>query len=348
MIKRIVVAGFILYLYYVHLPTLRLLGPRWAVVLSGLMAWFHWLATFLGLDLGGERKALPGMRRLLPTLCPGLRPRTALRRLLTVRHRTLVEYALLCSARGRRYIQQTYHLEGREHLDAAVKDGKGAIVLMFHFGMAQMIHPVLNLMGYETLIHIARAVPYLENTFNWARQIAVRSATALDKVAGPKVYHYPNMVFPMLVRRLRKGGLVAMTADGMASTDFREAPFLGGTMRLPAGPAQLSGKTGAPVLAVFIVPEGLSSHRIVIHPPVHTRQDSPEGVQEAMAAYCAILEQWVRAKPWWWAVWQQLVFERHEDGRQRLWIRGAIPPKASEVHEEFRPTAETRAAAKKT
>jgi hypothetical protein len=125
MIKRIVVAAIILYVYYIHLPTLRLLGPRCAVMLSGLMAWVHWLGTFAGLNLGGEKKALPALAALLPTLQPGLSPRSALRKLLAVRHRTLIEYSLLSSRRGQRYVQRNYYFDGREHLDAAVKEGKG-------------------------------------------------------------------------------------------------------------------------------------------------------------------------------------------------------------------------------
>jgi hypothetical protein len=209
-----------------------------------------------------------------------------------------------------------------------------------------MIHPTLNLLGYEVLIHIARTVPYLEGTFDWAKRIAVRAATALDKCTGPKVYHYPNFVFPMLIRRLRKGGIVAINADGMASTDFQEVPFLGGTLRLPTGAARLSGQTGATMLPICILSEGLTRHRILIHPGTVCRQDTPEAVQEGMAAYAAVLEKWVRDKPWAWAVWQQLIIERYEDGRLRLSIRGAIPPKAAKAHEEFRPTGEATPAGK--
>ena len=45
-------------------------------------------------------------------------------------------------------IQGTCVVEGREHLDEALKAGKGAIVLIGHFGANQMIMPALGHLGY--------------------------------------------------------------------------------------------------------------------------------------------------------------------------------------------------------
>jgi KDO2-lipid IV(A) lauroyltransferase len=343
MIKKLLVAACIGSVYYVLLPVLRLLGPRCAILLAAVLAWFHWLVSLLGVDPGGEGRALPALGALLPILRPGAKPRSILRRYLGLKHRKFVEFALAGTARGRRYCERAYRLEGREHLDAEVRKGRGAILLTFHFGMGEVSFPVLKLAGYDVLLHFARAMPYLSGTFAWARQAAVRAGTALDSASGPMLYHYPNYAFPRLARRLRRQGLVGINGDGMGGVDFEEVPFLGGTLRLPTGPAQLAARTGAPLLFLCALPEGLGRHRLVIHPPIRCPGCSPEAVRATMAAYAALLEAHVREHPWAWQVWKQLLVAHHEDGRLRLSIRAALPARAAAVYEPFRPAGQPTA-----
>lgn len=47
-----------------------------------------------------------------------------------------------------RNLGETVFLEGREHLDEALSHGKGAIVMIGHFGANQMIMPALGHLGY--------------------------------------------------------------------------------------------------------------------------------------------------------------------------------------------------------
>jgi KDO2-lipid IV(A) lauroyltransferase len=327
MINRCVLALAIVAVYFVYLPALRLLGPRCAVLASQALAWLHWLLTFAGV----ERDALRALRQVLPVIRPELRPRRVLRQYLACKHRLFVEYDLFSTARGRRYMRDTYLVEGREHLDAAVAGGRGAILLVFHYGLALPLFGVLRLQfGHETSMHLGqaphlgRAVGGLAGTFGWAVRAAIRTSAAADQFSGPPIYQHPNFTFLMLLRRLGRKGLVGMNADGMGGTDFVEAPFLGGTLRLPTGPARLSARAGAPILPVFALPEGLSRHRLVIHPPLRCDRDDRESVRATVAAYAAVLDGYVRAHPWAWWSWRRLDVQRHPDGSLRLDLRRVI------------------------
>jgi lauroyl/myristoyl acyltransferase len=255
-----------------------------------------------------------------------------------------VEFALFTTARGRRYVEKTYHFEGREHLDGAVQAGHGAIMLTFHFGTAFTLFPSLKIFGYDVLLHMARATTYLGSTFEWAKRLAVNAHVKADRCQGPMVYHYPNFVMPILVRRLQRGGLIGMTGDGMGSTEFVDVPLLGGISRLPTGPARLSALTGAPILCVFILPAGLNNHRIIIHPPFHCQQDTAEAVQETTARFAALLTDYIRAYPWAWLPWRQVEVVRQEQGPMRIDIRPALPAQASAIYDRFRPTAQAQSA----
>jgi lauroyl/myristoyl acyltransferase len=343
-LKRLVGSSVVVYVYCIHLPVLRLLGPRAAVLLSRAFAFVHWLLVLCGLNVGNERTALRRLKELLPLVRPGTSPRLTLLRNIAVKHRVFVEYALLTTARGRRYVEKTYHFEGREHLDAAVQAETGAILLTFHFGMAWALFPALKIFGYDVLLHLARISAYLDNIFGWANRIVLKAHVASDHCQGPLVYHYPNFVFPMLARRLRRGKLAGMLGDGMGSREFVDIPFLGGISRLPMGPAHLSALTGAPILCMFVLPEGLNRHRIIIHPPFHCAEETADAVQQTIARYAALLGDYVRDYPWAFLPWRQLEVARQEHGPLRIDIVPMLPAQATAAYDFFRPTGKVQAA----
>jgi lauroyl/myristoyl acyltransferase len=344
MIKRLIGSVVVVYLYWIHVPTLRLLGPRAAILLSRAFAFVQWLLVVCGLNIGNERTALRRLKEVLPLIRPGTSPRLTLLRNIALKHRVFVEYATFTTARGRRYVEKTYRFEGREHLDAAVQTGTGAILVTFHFGMTWNLFPALKMLGYDVLFHFARINTYVHSMYEWARRIVLKAHVALDRCQGPVLYHYPNLVFPMLVRRLRRGKLAAMLGDGMGSTEFADVPWLGGISRLPTGPARLSALTGAPMLCMFILPEGLNQHRIIVHPPFHCAQGTAEAVQQTIARYTALLSDYVRADPWAFLRWRHLAVTRQEHGPLRLDIVPMLPAQATAAYDFIRRAGQARTA----
>jgi lauroyl/myristoyl acyltransferase len=321
MLKRLLLTVCALLMAFVYLPALGLLGPRWAVLLSRVLARLHWLLTLAGVNVGQEKKAYRAMRALLPTLRPDLRPAGVLRRYLANKHQSSVEHHLCRTARGRRFLQQTYPIEGREHLDAALREGRGAIIQIFHFGLCQPLWPVLRLTGYDILLHMDRSVHYLGDTFGWAVRAAVKVAAVSDAFCGTVLYHTPIFMFSMMARQLRRGGLVGMNGSGTDETTFVEVPFLGASIRLPVGPARLAAHAGAPVVPVYALADGRGRQPIVIHPALRPAGQTPEALRDLVAAYTTLLDGYVRRYPWLWWSWRRLSVGWDGDGHLRLALR---------------------------
>ena len=66
----------------------------------------------------------------------------------------------------------------------------------------------------------------------------------------------------LLSQRLRQGRLVALVADRDLSRNGVDVTFFGHPARMPAGPAVLSMKTGAPLLTAFVryIDTGIEIH----------------------------------------------------------------------------------------
>jgi phosphatidylinositol dimannoside acyltransferase len=107
-----------------------------------------------------------------------------------------------------------------------------------------------------------------------------------------------------LTRRLRAGGLVCLVADRDLTGTGIEVPFLGGTIRLPAGPASLAAMTGAQLHAVG--PFFLPGRRwgAVVSPPIAVPDRA--AVPAATAELAKRFEEHVTAYPQDWHMLQEL------------------------------------------
>jgi len=133
---------------------------------------------------------------------------------------------------------------GSALLEAARRDGRGAILLGAHLGsfeamraMAQQSAHPLNVVGY---FKNARLINGLLARFN--RDLAVR-VIAIE----------PGVDFVLrLKERIEAGELVALLGDRADLTDRAvEVDFLGGKALLPTGPYMLAAMLGCPVFLTF-------------------------------------------------------------------------------------------------
>ena len=69
---------------------------------------------------------------------------------------------------------------------------------------------------------------------------------------GMEVLPLDGRVLGTLAQRLRGGALVALVADRDLSRSGIDVNFFGGPSRMPAGPALLALKTGAPLITAFV------------------------------------------------------------------------------------------------
>jgi KDO2-lipid IV(A) lauroyltransferase len=193
-------------------------------------------------------------------------------------------------------------------LDAALSEGKGALLVQPHFGPVQITLLALALRGYEPL------------------QIGFPSDDGLSAIGRKVAYHYRLRYEAMLpapiiaadgylgavYKRLLRGGVVLTTGDGAGGSVFlgehRRFRFLGTERMIPLGPAALALRTKAAYIPTFIIPERHDRFRIVFGEPIASRRGAVEADKVDMTGrFLATAEEQIRRHPECWHFWDELV-----------------------------------------
>ena len=183
-------------------------------------------------------------------------------------------------------------VEGREHLDAALAQGRGVLLVTFHFGCFEVLAAGI---GSQ---YGARAVGRESDEDGpTAILIQMRRELGCDTIERGAPLD--------ILRTLSAGKPVAMLVD--QDTDDVHGgfvPFFGSLAHTPLGPAALAIRARIPVVMGFIAWEGLTRHRVFVLPPVAPRADLPndEAVLELTARMTKLGEDEIRRRPDHW-IW---------------------------------------------
>jgi lauroyl/myristoyl acyltransferase len=194
-------------------------------------------------------------------------------------------------------------IEGREHLDAALALGKGAIVLIGHFGANQMIMPALGHSGYPMnqlsapptvwadILRDTRTTPLwervLERRWQLEQQLPVRHIN---------VFEFLRPAYKCLARN----EVLGLAFDGGGGTRWTQVQLLARTANISTQPAQLWRATGAALLPTVVVRQtGTLRHRVIIEPALEwqPRRDKREAFQVNMQAFVDRFGAWVARYP---------------------------------------------------
>lgn len=188
--------------------------------------------------------------------------------------------------------------EGVGHIETAYRQGRGVILAMPHLGAWDWGGAWLSASGFPlTVVAEALEPPELfECIAAWRRQAGM-TVIPLDRMAASGVTH-----------ALKEGRLVGLLCDRDLTGDGVEVEFFGERTRLPAGPATLAVRTGAPLLPCCVIFEG-DHHRGIVLPAVDTdrrgpiREDVRRITQDLADALASLMirvpEQWHVFQPNW-------------------------------------------------
>jgi KDO2-lipid IV(A) lauroyltransferase len=264
-----------------------------ALPLSWALAWarqWGWLTAHI---VRPRRSyVLATLARCLPEKSP--RERRALYAEVC-RHQALNLIELMRFAAGRGgELGARVDFHGEEHFRAALSRGKGALVLVAHFGNYDLMGMlVATLYGYPLTIITKKLKNEKLNELWWE----------MHRKAGVEQIHSHQAYRPS-VRALRANRLVAFMLD-----QNRRPPrgilvdFFGQPAGTTPGLALMSAHTGAPVVPAFMrrLPDG--RHRLEVRPPIEPPPDHREETLVAYtAAYTKIIEEEIRRYPaqWLW------------------------------------------------
>jgi len=187
-------------------------------------------------------------------------------------------------------------IEGRAHLDEALKRNKGVIAVTGHFGNFPLMSLKLAKEGYAVAV-MTRPLrdPKAGDYFY-----------TLRTNAGVKtIFSYPRkVVVNSTIKALRDNEIVTIQMDQNFGTGGVWVKFFDKLAATPVGPIVFALRTGACILPMYIVREAKGKHTVKILPPqeLTVTEDKDETVLINAIKFTRIIEQWVRECPsqWGW------------------------------------------------
>ena len=190
-------------------------------------------------------------------------------------------------------LHQLVILEGKEHIDGALAQGKGAIILTAHFGNWELLGASILANGY-TIRGITRQLR--------SKRLDAIVSSYREKVGWQGIDRDRSV--REVLRCLNRNELIAILADVDTRTQGIFVDFFGRPAYTPYGPVALALKTGAAILPTFIVRQPDDSHCAIVEAPLPLQQ-SGEKDQDLLVntqRFTKVIESYIRRYPEQW-IW---------------------------------------------
>jgi len=188
--------------------------------------------------------------------------------------------------------------EGREHLDGGLAGGRGVVLALPHLGGWEWGGTFLAAGGYGVSVVVEPLRP--PDVFEWFASF--RRRLGLEVIpAGPGAG-------AACLRALAANRVLCLLSDRVVGdVPGVEVQLFGAATRLPAGPATLALRTGAPLLpAAVYFGTRTEEHRAVVRPPLTLRRAGRlrDDVAAGTQLLAGELEDLVRGAPTQWHLMQ--------------------------------------------
>lgn len=202
---------------------------------------------------------------------------------------------------SRRAVDRAFSVEGFEQVEAASAAGNGTILALPHLGGWEWAGRWLIDRGYRMTVVVEELQP--PELFEWF--------TELRQSLGMTVVAAGHNAGAAVLKALRDNEVVCLLCDRDLERNGVEVEFFGERTTLPAGPATLAIRTGAPLIpvAVYFDDSRMNGHRAIIRPPVGIQRlggfrDDVARITQSLANELEFLirrapEQWHMFQPNW-------------------------------------------------
>ena len=186
-------------------------------------------------------------------------------------------------------IRSRVRFEGLEHLEGALKQGRGAIGLTLHLGNFELLNLAAPLVGLRAAV-VARP---MANRLLYNHVVRNRSRPGnliIDRRRAARA----------ILQALRSGLVVGILNDQyMRRSRGVFVPLFGLRCSTSAGPAALALRAGAPVLPAYVFRDGPDHHRVRIEPALEPPRtgERERDIVEYSSRMNAALERIIRAHP---------------------------------------------------
>lgn len=203
-------------------------------------------------------------------------------------------------------INQVISIENSEYLEKSLSDGKGVILVTFHFGTYLQVMPALGMRGYKVNQVAARWKPE-RNTDNdrkacgyWTDKLhRARLKYSGDHIPADLIAVDSNAQMRPLFRCLKNNEILIMALDGREVGNLVKVPFFHHeNYWFASGPVSLALRTGATMHPIFIVRQN-NKNRLIIEKEIHleTAANNDEAIIHNVGKLVKLLENYVRRYP---------------------------------------------------
>jgi KDO2-lipid IV(A) lauroyltransferase len=204
------------------------------------------------------------------------------------------------------YFKNLVRFEGKQHLDNALKGGKGVIALSAHLGNFPLMGARFTNEGYALSVVIRDQ----ENPKIAADAVSLRDSLGIETIPDKPRLTCVSRCF----KALKENRILLLQIDQNAPATEAWVDFFGCLVPTFKGPALFSMRTGAPILPVFMRRNSNNLHQITIHPPftLNITGNAEKDITSNTARLTKLIEAAIREYPEQW-LWIYRRFKRARD-----------------------------------
>lgn len=198
-------------------------------------------------------------------------------------------------------LKQRVEIEGLEHLDNALKKGKGVVIISAHIGNFEWSACRIAVEGYKIwVLSLVRKNKLVRKFFESNR---------LSK--GLKTLYINRML--NVFRVLKNNEIVAITSDwdptGKATRPFK---FFGKTAYLPTGALMIALKSGAPLVPSFVWKKDKYNHFQIVEKPIDLIREGDKEtlINKNMEKVLEVMEKYIRDNISEWEMFHDIWSEK--------------------------------------
>lgn len=190
-------------------------------------------------------------------------------------------------------------VQGKENIDAALKKGRGVILLAMHFGSWEIASLSCGLLGY----------PYKMFANPQAKHSRLDGLLNSYRSAGGSVILSEGMGPRDFVRSLKNNEVIGMVVD-QGGKEGVHVPFFGRKASMSVGAIRMGLKMDVPICFSVIVRQGQGKHRMIIHPPLalHNSGNQEQDIKGNLKTVIRLMQEYIIKYPseymWFYKIWK--------------------------------------------